>query len=132
MIYYDVENKKYNIDFNENFSRKISIHLFGQMSIPIKQKEIISFGDIIIELIPNLNNGLIQLINLKEDRKFEFEKKEKIITIGKGNNCKISVESKMNQSTLTFSINDNVWILKMVMKIKILNYMEILKLNQVI
>ena len=132
MIYYDVENKKYNIDFNENFSRKISIHLFGQMSIPIKQKEIISFGDIIIELIPNLNNGLIQLINLKEDRKFEFEKKETIITIGKGNNCKISVESKMNQSTLTFSINDNVWILKMVMKIKILNYMEILKLNQVI
>ena len=115
MIYYDVENTKYNIDFNENFSRKISIHLFGQMSIPIKQKEIISFGDIIIELIPNLNNGLIQLINLKEDRKFEFEKKEKIITIGKGNNCKISVESKMNiskiQCTLTFSINDNAWIL---------------------
>ena len=65
MIYYNVENKKYIIDFNENFSRKISIHLFGQMSIPIKQKEIISFGDLIIELIPNLNNGSIQLINLK-------------------------------------------------------------------
>ena len=68
MIYYDVENKKYFIDFNEDFSRKISIHLFGQMNIPIKQKEIISFGDLIIELVPNLNNNSIQLINLKEDK----------------------------------------------------------------
>ena len=65
MIYYDFENKKYNIDFNENFSRKISIHLFGQMSIPIKQKEIISFGDIIIELIPNLNNSKHDLTYFK-------------------------------------------------------------------
>jgi len=115
MIYYDVENKKYFIDFNEDFSRKISIHLFGQMNIPIKQKEIISFGDLIIELVPNLNNNSIQLINLKEDKILEYEKEEKIITIGKGNNCKICLENKMNisqiQCTLIFDFKENLWVL---------------------
>ena len=113
MIYYDVENKKYFIDFNEDFSRKISIHLFGQMNIPIKQKEIISFGDLIIELVPNLNNNSIQLINLKEDKILEYEKEEKIITIGK--NCKICLENKMNisqiQCTLIFDFKENLWVL---------------------
>ena len=115
MIFYDIEKKKYFIEFNANFSKKISIRLIGKMNIPIKEKEIISFGDFILELIPNLNDGSIKIINLKEDKISEYEKKEKTVTIGKSDNCTLCLEKKNNiseiQCNLTYNTKDNLWVL---------------------
>ena len=126
IVYYKPETLTYYIKFGDKakINEDMAIHLKGNMSIPINHSEMIYFGKELFQLRPDNKNGTITIINLsekakhkiKKDYTYEFSYKNVNITIGRGEQCDISLrdcESDISkiQCTVSYS-NEKVWMIR--------------------
>ena len=122
-VYYESDNKNYSL---RGYSGKISdnrllyIKLNEHYNLPLREKEIISAGNIVFQ-INLLTNNKIEIINLSSpdsslDNKKIFDPNDiKIITIGRDKNSTFSFPKdksfSRNQTSFIFDDNLNEWII---------------------
>lgn len=126
IVYYKPETLTYYIKFSDKakINEDMAIHLKGNMSIPINHSEMIYFGKELFQLRPDNKKGTITIINLsekakykqKKDYTYEFSYKNVNITIGRGEQCDISLkdcESDISkiQCTVSYS-NEKIWMIR--------------------
>ena len=122
-IYYQRESKNYSIKAysgKNSDNRLLYIKLSDNYNLPLKQKEIISAGNIIFQIIP-IENNKIEIINLsKKDLNVESKKifdpnNIKEVTIGRDKNCNFSFPKdksfSRHQTTFSFDDNNKEWII---------------------
>ena len=116
-IYYQRESKNYSIKAysgKNSDNRLLYIKLSDNYNLPLKQKEIISAGNIIFQIIP-IENNKIEIINLskkdlnEESKKIFDPNNIKEVTIGRDKNCNFSFpkDKSFSRHQTTFSFDDN-------------------------
>ncbi len=122
-IYYQRESKNYSIKAysgKNSDNRLLYIKLSDNYNLPLKQKEIISAGNIIFQIIP-IENNKIEIINLskkdlnEESKKIFDPNNIKEVTIGRDKNCNFSFPKdksfSRHQTTFSFDDNNKEWII---------------------
>ena len=122
-IYYQRESKNYSIKAysgKNSDNRLLYIKLSDNYNLPLKQKEIISAGNIIFQIIP-IENNKIEIINLskkdlnEESKKIFDPNNIKDVTIGRDKNCNFSFPKdksfSRHQTTFSFDDNNKEWII---------------------
>ena len=122
-IYYQRESKNYSIKAysgKNSDNRLLYIKLSDNYNLPLKQKEIISAGNIIFQITP-IENNKIEIIDLSQ-KNSEHESKKifdpnniKEVTIGRDKNCNFSFPKdksfSRHQTTFSFDDNNKEWII---------------------
>ena len=122
-IYYHRDSKNYFIraySGKNSDNRLLYIKLSDNYNLPLKQKEIISAGNIIFQIIP-IENNKIEIINLskkdlnEESKKIFDPNNIKEVTIGRDKNCNFSFPKdksfSRHQTTFSFDDNNKEWII---------------------
>ena len=121
-IYYKKETKNYFIraySAKNSDNRLLFIKLNQNYSLPLKQKEIISAGNILFQICP-LQNNKIEIINLskkeaKEKGKIFSPDETKEITIGRDKNSNFPFPKNKsfsrNQTTFYFNDDKKEWVI---------------------
>ena len=122
-IYFNRDKKNYHIRAyggKDSDNRILFIKLTGKFSLPIKQKEIISAGNVIFQVTPIENNQIeITNISRKED---SIEHKQifdcdinRDITIGRNKNCDFSYVKDKSfsriQTSFSFDKKHKYWVI---------------------
>ena len=120
-IYYQSDTKKYFIRAycgKGSDNKILFIKLSGNVNLPLKQKEIISAGNLLFEVTP-IEDGCLQIVNLsKKDSKEENKKlfdptKVQEVTIGRGADCNFSFVKDKSfsriQTTFCYDENTKEW-----------------------
>jgi hypothetical protein len=123
LIYYDKEAKSYFIRpyLNDNMTfRILYIKLTNGYNLPLKQKEIISAGNIIFQVSPLENNNL-EIVNLSKQNLSATPKQtfdassKKEVTIGRNKECDFSFNNNKSfsriQTTFEFDEENQEWII---------------------
>jgi hypothetical protein len=132
-IYFNKEKKNYNIRAyggKDSDNRILFIKLTGKFSLPIKQKEIISVGNVIFQVTP-IENNKIEIINIsRKDSLNESDGNKKIfdcnitkdITIGRDKNCDFSFAKDKSfsriQTSFSYDQNNKYWVISDGSKVK--------------
>ena len=122
-IYYQRESKNYSIKAysgKNSDNRLLYIKLSDNYNLPLKQKEIISAGNIIFQIIP-IENNKIEIINLskkdlnEESKKIFDPNNIKEVTIGRDKNSNFAFPKdksfSRHQTTFSFDDNNKEWII---------------------
>ena len=123
MIYYEKESKSYFIrpySSKNNDNRILYVKLTNGYNLPLKQKEIISAGNIIFQISPIENNHL-EIVNLSKQSlsispKQTFDpSSKKEVTIGRNKDCDFSFHNNKSfsriQTTFEFDEENQEWII---------------------
>ena len=123
MIYFDKASKSYNIrpySSKNNDNRILYIKLTNGYNLPLKQKEIISAGNIIFQITPLENNNL-EIVNLSKQNLSIIPKQtfnassKKEVTIGRNKDCDFSFANNKSfsriQTTFEFDEENQEWII---------------------
>ena len=123
MIYFDKDSKSYNIrpySGKNNDNRILYIKLTNGYNLPLKQKEIISAGNIIFQITPLENNNL-EIVNLSKQNLSMNPKQtfnassKKEVTIGRNKDCDFSFANNKSfsriQTTFEFDEENQEWII---------------------
>ena len=112
-VYYLRESKNYCLraySGSESDNRLLYVKLDNVFSLPLKQKEIISAGNVIFEITP-IENNKIEVCNLSQiDSKKIFDPNNiKEVTIGRDKKCTFSFpkDKSFSRCQTTFSFDDN-------------------------
>ncbi len=129
-VYFNRDKKNYHIRAyggKDSDNRILFIKLTGKFSLPIKQKEIISAGNVIFQVTPVENNQIeITNISRKED---SIEHKQifecdinRDITIGRDKNCDFSFVKEKSfsriQTSFSFDKKNKYWVISDGSKVK--------------
>ena len=129
-VYFNRDKKNYHIRAyggKDSDNRILFIKLTGKFSLPIKQKEIISAGNVIFQVTPIENNQIeITNISRKED---SIEHKQifdcdinRDITIGRDKNCDFSYVKDKSfsriQTSFSFDKKNKYWVISDGSKVK--------------
>ena len=129
-VYFNRDKKNYHIRAyggKDSDNRILFIKLTGKFSLPIKQKEIISAGNVIFQVTPIENNQIeITNISRKED---SIEHKQifecdinRDITIGRDKNCDFSFVKDKSfsriQTSFSFDKKNKYWVISDGSKVK--------------
>ena len=118
-VYYLRESKNYCLraySGSESDNRLLYVKLDNVFSLPLKQKEIISAGNVIFEITP-IENNKIEVCNLSQiDSKKIFDPNNiKEVTIGRDKKCTISFPKDKSfsrcQTTISFDDIKKEWII---------------------
>ena len=122
-IFYQRENKNYSIrsySGKNSDKRLLYIKLNENYNLPLKQKELISAGNIVFQISP-LENNKIEIVNLskkesnQETKKIYDPNETKEVTIGRDKKCNFSFPKdksfSRNQTSFIFDDNLNEWII---------------------
>ena len=129
-IYYNRDKKNYNIRAyggKDSDNRILFIKLTGKFSLPIKQKEIISAGNVIFQVTP-IENNQIEITNLSR-KENSIEPKQifecdinRDITIGRDKNCDFSFVKDKSfsriQTSFSFDKKNKYWVISDGSKVK--------------
>lgn len=120
-IYYQADTKKYYIRAycgKGSDNNILFIKLSGNVNLQLKQKEIISAGNLLFEVTP-IEDGCIQIINIaKKDNSQENKKlfeptKVQEVTIGRGADCNFSFAKDKSfsriQTSFLYDENTKEW-----------------------
>ena len=123
MIYYEKDSKSYFIrpySSKNNDNRILYVKLTNGYNLPLKQKEIISAGNIIFQVSPIENNNL-EIVNLSKQSlsmnpKQHFNaSSKKEVTIGRNKDCDFSFPNNKNfsriQTTFEYDEENQEWII---------------------
>ena len=123
MIYYEKESKSYFLrpySGKNNDNRIVYIKLTKGYNLPLKQKEIISAGNIIFQVSPIENNHL-EIVNLSKQNLSMIQKQtfdpssKKEVTIGRNKDCDFSFQNNKSfsriQTTFEFDEENQKWII---------------------
>jgi len=123
MIYYEKNTKSYFIrpySSQNNDIRILYLKLTNGYNLPLKQKEIISAGNIIFQVSPLENNNL-EIVNLSKQNlsmtpKQTFDaSSKKEVTIGRNKDCDFSFHENKSfsriQTTFEFDEENQEWII---------------------
>ena len=123
IIYFDKETKSYYIrpySSKNNDNRILYIKLSNGYNIPLKQKEIISAGNIIFQVSPIENNNL-EIVNLSKQNLSNTPKQtfdassKKEVTIGRNKDCDFSFPNNKSfsriQTTFEYDEENQEWII---------------------
>ena len=118
-VYYLRESKNYCLraySGRESDNRLLYVKLDNVFSLPLKQKEIISAGNVIFEITP-IENNKIEVCNLTQinSKKIFDPNNIKEITIGRDKKCTFSFPKDKSfsrcQTTISFDDNKKEWII---------------------
>ena len=122
-IYFNRENKTFNIraySGKGSDNRILFIKLTGNINLPLKQKEIISAGNIIFQISPIENNHL-EIVNLSKQSLSMIPKQtfdassKKEVTIGRNKDCDFSFPNNRSfsrtQTTFEYDEENQEWII---------------------
>ncbi len=129
-IYYNRDKKNYHIRAyggKDSDNRILFIKLTGKFSLPIKQKEIISAGNVIFQVTP-IENNQIEITNLSR-KENSIEPKQifecdinRDITIGRDKNCDFSFVKDKSfsriQTSFSFDKKNKYWVISDGSKVK--------------
>lgn len=120
-IYYQSESKKYFIRAycgQGSDNKLLFIKLSGNYNLPLKQKEIISAGNLLFQISP-VDNNCLEIVNLSKKDDNQVQKhlfdptKIKEVTIGRGNNCNFSFQKDKSfsrvQTSFVYDETKNEW-----------------------
>ena len=123
MIYYEKDSKSYFIrpySSENNDNRILYVKLTNGYNLPLKQKEIISVGNIIFQISPIENNHL-EIVNLSQQSLSASPKQtfdpssKKEVTIGRNKDCDFSFHNNKSfsriQTTFEFDEENQEWII---------------------
>lgn len=123
IIYFDKEKKSYFIrpySSKNNDNRIIYVKLTSGYNLPLKQKEIISAGNIIFQVSPIENNNL-EVVNLSKQNlsvspKQTFDaSSKKEVTIGRNKDCDFAFPNNKSfsriQTTFEFDEENQEWVI---------------------
>ena len=123
MIYYEKDTKSYFIrsySSKNNDNRILYIKLTNGYNLPLKQKEIISAGNVIFQVSPIENNHL-EIVNLSQQNLSMIPKQnfdpssKKEVTIGRNKECDFSFQNNKSfsriQTTFEFDEENQQWII---------------------
>ena len=123
VIYFQKESKNYYIraySGKNSDNRLLYIKLSNNYNLPLKQKEIISAGNIIFQITP-IENNKIEIIDLSKKHSDNESKKIfdpndiKEVTIGRDKNCSFSFPKDKSfsryQTTFSFDDDKKEWII---------------------
>ena len=123
MIYYEKNSKSYFIrpySGKNNDNRILYVKLTNGYKLPLKQKEIISAGNIIFQVSP-IENNLIEIVNLSKQNLSMIPKQtfnpssKKEVTIGRNKDCDFSFQNNKSfsriQTTFEFDEENQEWII---------------------
>ena len=123
IIYFDKDTKSYFIrpySSKNNDNRILYVKLSNGYNLPLKQKEIISAGNIIFQVSPIENNNL-EVVNLSKQNlsvspKQTFDaSSKKEVTIGRNKDCDFSFPNNKSfsriQTTFEFDEENQEWII---------------------
>jgi hypothetical protein len=129
-VYFNRDKKNYHIRAyggKDSDNRILFIKLTGKFSLPIKQKEIISAGNVIFQVTP-IENNQIEITNIS--RKEESIEHKQIfecdinrdITIGRDKNCDFSFVKEKSfsriQTSFSFDKKNKYWVISDGSKVK--------------
>ena len=129
-VYFNRDKKNYHIRAyggKDSDNRILFIKLTGKFSLPIKQKEIISAGNVIFQVTP-IENNQIEITNIS--RKEESIEHKQIfecdinrdITIGRDKNCDFSFVKDKSfsriQTSFSFDKKNKYWVISDGSKVK--------------
>ena len=122
-IYFNRDKKNYHIRAyggKDSDNRILFIKLTGKFSLPIKQKEIISAGNVIFQVTP-IENNQIEIMNLSrkensiEPKQIFDCKINRDITIGRDKNCDFSYVKDKSfsriQTSFSFDKKHKYWVI---------------------
>ena len=123
MIYYEKDTKSYFIrpySSKNNDNRILYVKLTNGNNLPLKQKEIISVGNIIFQVSPIENNNL-EIVNLSKQslsmspkQTFDASSKKEV-TIGRNKDCDFAFPNNKSfsriQTTFEYDEENQVWII---------------------
>lgn len=120
-IYYQADTKKYYIRAycgKGSDNKILFIKLSGNVNLQLKQKEIISAGNLLFEVTP-IDDGCLQIINLskkdssQENKKLFDPTKVQEVTIGRGADCNFSFAKDKSfsriQTSFLYDENTKEW-----------------------
>ena len=123
IIYFDKEKKSYFIrpySSKNNDNRILYIKLSNGYNLPLKQKEIISAGNIIFQVTPLENNNL-EVVNLSKQNLSMTPKQtfnassKKEVTIGRNKECDFAFPNNKSfsriQTTFEFDEENQEWVI---------------------
>jgi len=123
MIYYEKDSKSYFIrpySSQNNDNRILYIKLTNGYNLPLKQKEIISAGNIIFQVSPLENNNL-EIVNLSKQSLSMIPKQtfdassKKEVTIGRNKDCDFAFHNNKSfsrvQTTFEFDEEKQEWVI---------------------
>ena len=123
MIYYEKDSKSYFIrpySSKNNDNRILYIKLKNGYNLPLKQKEIISAGNIIFQVSP-IENYNLEIVNLSKQSLSMIPKQtfdassKKEVTIGRNKDCDFSFPNNKSfsriQTTFEFDEENQEWII---------------------
>ena len=123
MIYYEKDSKSYFIrpySSKNNDNRILYIKLTNGYNLPLKQKEIISAGNIIFQITPIENNNL-EIVNLSKQSLSMIPKQtfnassKKEVTIGRNKDCDFPFPNNKSfsriQTTFEFDEENHEWVI---------------------
>ena len=123
MIYFDRETKSYFVrpySGKNSDNRILYVKLTNGYSLPLKQKEIISAGNIIFQVSP-LENKSLEVVNLSKQSLSMIPKQtfdassKKEVTIGRNKDCDFSFPNNKSfsriQTTFEFDEENQEWVI---------------------
>ncbi len=123
MIYFDKETKSYFVrpySGKNSDNRILYVKLTNGYSLPLKQKEIISAGNIIFQVSP-LENKSLEVVNLSKQSLSMIPKQtfdassKKEVTIGRNKDCDFSFPNNKSfsriQTTFEFDEENQEWVI---------------------